>query len=740
MQGRTVTHMFDDSAAQMGPSPPDSPTSPASRRTARSEPETPKTPVSRLNRHMRNNLRQQESQEPRPQHTSETEEQSSSVVFWEIIIFTAVLSSILSFVIDQFTYIMGLARNTFVVPGDPVSLCAVILFNVCAVLLARRIVRTTVEAEGSGFPEIKAMLFGKVMTNYLTLRVLVVKALGLSLVVGAGLPIGKEGPNVHMATCIARSLNPGFFQRSMGTADGTARVNKIVMACCAVGVGSTFSAPIGGVIFAMELMLPQVYDANAYWGCFMAAVVGSLCFAVPRSWASNGQDLLPLMSTNVQPGEGTTEYPFLRCLLDICLGVLCGLLGGFWVRMHSFVAGVLKRWRLRGAPPAPPIPSHQLPLLCAEEQEEDDEQLSCLDHVGNCLAGEYQWRDLFLVSVVAILNTYWASRIPIVSGKTQPQLLSSLFDKTLLDDADTWPYGVAGTLLCAFLMKWVTTILALSLPTPTGVVAPTMIIGALLGRCFVMLVPVEMLDFLLGENAADPTARSALMARFAIVGASAFCAAVCRTFAMAITVFEVLALPNAVVPMCSATLAAIFVANRVSLPFFDANLSARGLGGISALTSSNHALKPASLKMRRFKSMAECLLQKTTPSELKEALQTSNNSHFPIVRVMAQDSNDLVILIGSMSRASVELLAKAVDPNGSAAEHEIDLLEPALLRWRDGRPPLVEPNPLHVSPTASLKDVYLMMKVSHGEPVVYVTQDGGLLGIITFSSLLSERN
>ena len=41
-------------------------------------------------------------------------------------------------------------------------------------------------------------------------------------------------------------------------------------------MAASFSAPIGGVIFSLELMLPQTYDAFAYWGCFTASVVGTL--------------------------------------------------------------------------------------------------------------------------------------------------------------------------------------------------------------------------------------------------------------------------------------------------------------------------------------------------------------------------------------------------------------------------------------------------------------------------------
>ena len=43
---------------------------------------------------------------------------------------------------------------------------------------------------------------------------------------------------------------------------------------------------------------------------------------------------------------------------------------------------------------------------------------------------------------------------------------------------------------------------------------------------------------------------------------------------------QVLALPNSVLPLTTSALASIFVANRVSLPFFDANLATRRLGEV----------------------------------------------------------------------------------------------------------------------------------------------------------------
>merc|ERR1740130_2121278 len=153
------------------------------------------------------------------------------------------------------------------------------------------------------------------------------------------------------------------------------------------------------------------------------------------------------------------------------------------------------------------------------------------------------------------------------------------------------------------------TILALSLPTPTGAVAPCMIIGAMIGRLFISCFPVEWRDAMIvsanGGIVTDED-RGAFVARFAIVGASAFSSGVTRTFAMAITIFEVLSLPNIELPLAFATLVSIFVANQVSLPFFDCNLVARGLAGISVISSTVRRLEPVSSVMHRIQ-LSECL-------------------------------------------------------------------------------------------------------------------------------------
>jgi chloride channel 2 len=61
-------------------------------------------------------------------------------------------------------------------------------------------------AVGSGIPQMKSYLAGYEVKRYLSLRTLVAKTVGLTLAMGGGLCVGKEGPFVHTSCCVAKQL------------------------------------------------------------------------------------------------------------------------------------------------------------------------------------------------------------------------------------------------------------------------------------------------------------------------------------------------------------------------------------------------------------------------------------------------------------------------------------------------------------------------------------------------------
>ena len=119
---------------------------------------------------------------------------------------------------------------------------------------------------------------------------LFVKLLALSLGLAAGLPLGRDGPHVHMACCILRQLQRDTFDASArhrphgaGAEGQGPLVQKLLLAATATGLAQTTAAPVGGVLMALELMLPQTYDYTAYWGCFTASILGAVLFAVENT-------------------------------------------------------------------------------------------------------------------------------------------------------------------------------------------------------------------------------------------------------------------------------------------------------------------------------------------------------------------------------------------------------------------------------------------------------------------------
>ena len=103
-------------------------------------------------------------------------------------------------------------------------------------------------AAGSGVAEVKVILSGFVVHGYLGLKTLVIKTIGMILSIASGMSLGKEGPFVHIATCIGNICCRIFSKYNHN--DGKRR--EILSASAAGGVAVAFGAPIGGVLFSLE--------------------------------------------------------------------------------------------------------------------------------------------------------------------------------------------------------------------------------------------------------------------------------------------------------------------------------------------------------------------------------------------------------------------------------------------------------------------------------------------------------
>ena len=105
------------------------------------------------------------------------------------------------------------------------------------------------EAKGHGVPEVMDAIY----YNRGVIRpvVAVVKSLASALAIGSGAAVGREGPIIQIGSALGSTLG------QMIRMQAGQRIT-LVAAGAGAGIAATFNTPIGGVLFASELMLPEL--------------------------------------------------------------------------------------------------------------------------------------------------------------------------------------------------------------------------------------------------------------------------------------------------------------------------------------------------------------------------------------------------------------------------------------------------------------------------------------------------
>ena len=102
------------------------------------------------------------------------------------------------------------------------------------------------EAKGHGVPEV--MLAVAAQGGRIRPRVAVVKSLASALCIGSGGSAGREGPIVQIGSALGSTLGQILHLPAE-------RVRLLVACGAAGGIAATFNAPIGGALFAVEVIL-----------------------------------------------------------------------------------------------------------------------------------------------------------------------------------------------------------------------------------------------------------------------------------------------------------------------------------------------------------------------------------------------------------------------------------------------------------------------------------------------------
>nr|AAF13165.1 CLC chloride channel protein [Caenorhabditis elegans] len=504
----------------------------------------------------------------------------------------------------------------------------ILLSAVCAHYIAP-------QAIGSGIPEMKTILRGVILKEYLSVRTLLSKMIGLTLSLGSGLPMGKEGPFVHVASVVASQLTRLVHGSSGGIFENESRSGEMLAAGCAVGVACTFSAPIGGVLFSIEVT--SVYFAvRNYWRGFFAATCSATLFRILRMFSVSAAVTVEAhYQTNFPP-----QNVFLPQELPIfaLIGLVCGLAGSIFVYLHRRTVLFLRRnwlakmifqkyWLIYPIFIATFISSLSFPL-----------------GLGKFMGGEERFshtmKEFFVdCAWTAPPNDSYACPMP-----TSNATSSDSFDIRHWK-GDNYDYSPFVTLSSFQVVYFFLAILASTLPVPSGIFMPVFVLGAAFGR-------------LVGEGvfSLDPYGHISGDIQFfvrpgvyAVVGAAAFCGAVTHTVSVAVIVFELTGQLCHLLPVMIAVLIANAVASYLQPSIYDSIIRIKNLPylpDIPHTTSLYHQMLIEQFMI----SPLVYIAKDSTVGDIKRALETKTRIRaFPLVENM-----ESLALVGSVSRSQLQ--------------------------------------------------------------------------------------
>ncbi|WVQ99955.1 hypothetical protein IAU59_007098 [Kwoniella sp. CBS 9459] len=369
-------------------------------------------------------------------------------------------------------------------------------------------------AAGSGIPEIKTILSGFVIHGYLGGWTLITKSVGLALSVASGLSLGKEGPLVHISSCVGNIVSRLFLKFECNEA----KRREILSAACAAGVSVAFGAPVGGVLFSLE-EVSYYFPPKVMWRSFWCAAVAAITLKTLNPFGNGSLVLFTVTYTK--------EYHYWEYIVFIILGIFGGLYGAVFARLN-----IIWSKRVRAGTWLRHHPVLEVALVT------------------------------LLTSAVSFLNPY--TRM----GGTE--LVASLFKECSTSSTSplcvNHPHEIASVVWSvgtALVIKGCLTIITFGIKVPAGIFIPSLVVGACFGRIVGLIM--EYIEFMHPSLPIFDVCRDTdciVPGLYAMVGAAATLAGVTRTtVSLAVIMFELTSTLNYVVPVMLGVLVAKTVAD-----------------------------------------------------------------------------------------------------------------------------------------------------------------------------------
>ena len=172
------------------------------------------------------------------------------------------------------------------------------------------------EAKGHGVPEVMDAVFYK--RGNIRGQVAIIKSLASALSIGSGAAVGREGPIIQIGAALgsafSQAINLSTWQKI-----------TLLSAGAGAGIAATFNTPLGGVLFALEILLPEVSNRT-----FLPVVVATGA-ATTIGRMLIGPDpafVVPAIQSTLSLAPSLEE-----ALAFVLLGILCGVASWAFIRL-----------------------------------------------------------------------------------------------------------------------------------------------------------------------------------------------------------------------------------------------------------------------------------------------------------------------------------------------------------------------------------------------------------------------
>ncbi|KYO24599.1 chloride channel protein ClC-Kb isoform X1 [Alligator mississippiensis] len=567
----------------------------------------------------------------------------------------------------------------------------------------------TPHSGGSGIPELKTILTGVMLEDYLAIKNFGAKVVGMTCTLAAGSTIflGKVGPFVHISSIMAAYL--GKIRTSViGEYENKSKQNEMLVAGAAVGVSTVFGAPISGVLFSIEVVSSH-FAVRDYWRGFFSATCGAFMFRLLAVFNNDQETIMAPFKTNFK-----IDFPFdlPEIFFFMILGVICGIISCAYLFCQRWLLGYIRRNKLTAWLMATdkPVYSALVALLLSS------------------------------ITFPPSLGQFMASRL------TMKEYLSCFFDNQTwgvlsqnaslarplqVDPENLWMewwdpnITIYGSLVIFIVMKFWMLILATTLPMPAGYFMPIFVYGAGIGR-----LTGEVVAFLFPHGIKlDGAANPIIPGGYALAGAAAFSGSVTHTISTALLVFEVTGQIAHILPVILAVLIANAIAQKFQPSFYDGTIIVKKLPYLPRIRSRH--IDSYRVTTDQFMNTDFAVLSKgATFEEILQVVTSTDDLEYPIVESAAPES---LLLVGTVPRSElVEFLQTHEDAKLSS--QEAGEKDKALCSGTLGENCTINPITFQLSPCTSLHQTHHLFELLNLQRV-FVTSLGRVIGAVSRSEV-----